>query len=77
MLTYLIYYYIYQQDKGGFRGSLVALALGAHIKRTIGYELISNDNLKLYGFPIGGLAVSAAVVCRLVYDYLDHTLPLL
>lgn len=50
--------HVFQQDKGGFRGSLVASALGAHIKKTIGYDSEASG----VGFPIGGLAVAAAVV---------------
>ncbi|KAF8817624.1 hypothetical protein BYT27DRAFT_7237296 [Phlegmacium glaucopus] len=41
-------------DKGGFRGGLVVSAFGAHLKKTIGP----------YGYPLGGLAVAAAVVER-------------
>ncbi|KAF8797786.1 hypothetical protein BYT27DRAFT_7343964 [Phlegmacium glaucopus] len=48
-------------DKGGFRGSLVVSAFGAHLKKTIGYVL-TND--RPYGYPLGGLAVAAAVVER-------------
>jgi hypothetical protein len=65
----LIRCYVYQQDKGGFRGSLVASAFGAHIKKTIGYDSETSG----VGFPIGGLAVAAAVVCNFLNIYsLDH-----
>ena len=57
--NFFISCYIFQQDKGGFRGSLVASALGAHMKKTIGYDLEASG----VGFPIGGLAVAATVVC--------------
>ena len=54
-----LFYYIYQQDKGGFRGSLVVSALRAHMKKAIGYDSEATGT----SFPIGGLAVAAAVVC--------------
>jgi hypothetical protein len=56
---------IQSQQKGAFQSSFVSLALAAHLKMTIGNVHLDDAR---YGYPVGALAIAAAVVSTLEYS---------